>query len=573
MRRQIGSALSFVTRPGRAPRMERRALAQLFGAVGAALASGCDPLLCDCSPPRIELGTFPYHPLVMHLDLATLAYQLHGQSLVWPFDPFYEERTHDVGVGREELMARVRAWVQAQALVQAGVTTLGAYRGPGALAGFPDNPTHDPILYNYSRIHPWSDTVMNASAEWTEYLTPPEITGRIAEVYVSYRVAGGSETDVIVEPVPLARDDRDPDASDVLVAFEGGTGDKGELGQPASQSLMGFALLRSTGPSSYDVHISFRGSRSGSAARAALGALSTHYSSGNPDWITDLGFRQLSGGEGASQVTTTGSVSRGFAQSMKSLLPTVFLALEKLAERRPGSPPTNISVTGHSLGGALAQHFVSSVLLGALYGPDGAGPAMPASLAAWPWRHIKLVTFGAPLAGDVQWAEALTEKKLQSDFFDTPVSPYDTEARYVTDPEIVERLRDPSRPAGFRVLISTDAITTEKLVGGAHVGKTVYVNGDLITGWFGLPSFDAHEPINIRTYMSDALADSRTPARAWRYRPLTDLVPDRDESQAGSREEIAKLAAGVLRYYADRDLWFDAAAFTADVELMFTIAP
>ena len=136
----------------------------------------------------------------------------------------------------------------------------------------------------------------------------------------------------------------------------------------------------------------------------------------------------------------------------------------------------------------------------------------------------------------------------------------------------MERLRDPSRPAAFRVLISTDAVTTEKLVGGAHVGKTVYVNGDLLTGWFGLPSFDAHEPINIRTYMTDALGDPRTPARAWRCRPLTDLAPDRDESRAGSRKELEKLADGVLRYYADRDLWFDAAAFKADVELMFTIA-
>jgi len=58
-------------------------------------------------------------------------------------------------------------------------------------------------------------------------------------------------------------------ARDVLLVFEGGTGDKGDPGQPSSQSLMGFVLLRHapTGDH-YDVHVTFRGNRSGSAGRA-----------------------------------------------------------------------------------------------------------------------------------------------------------------------------------------------------------------------------------------------------------------------------------------------------------------
>ena len=40
-----------------------------------------------------DLGSFPYHPLVYHLDLSILAYHLYGQSLVWPFDPVTLNRT------------------------------------------------------------------------------------------------------------------------------------------------------------------------------------------------------------------------------------------------------------------------------------------------------------------------------------------------------------------------------------------------------------------------------------------------------------------------------------------------
>ena len=42
-----------------------------------------------------SLESFPYHPLVYHLDLSILAYQLYGQTLVWPFDPYYEELGDD----------------------------------------------------------------------------------------------------------------------------------------------------------------------------------------------------------------------------------------------------------------------------------------------------------------------------------------------------------------------------------------------------------------------------------------------------------------------------------------------
>ena len=70
-------------------------------------------------------------------------------------------------------------------------------------------------------------------------------------------------------------------------------------------------------------------------------------------------------------ISLTGEVSRGFARSMTSILPRAFACLRTVAHRKPGQPPAHIYVTGHSLGGALAQHFTSAVLLGNEYGPLG----------------------------------------------------------------------------------------------------------------------------------------------------------------------------------------------------------
>jgi hypothetical protein len=516
----------------------------------------------DTDPlPPAELGTFPYHPVVFELDLAILAYQLHGQSMVWPIDPYYEEHAGG-GTSRETMMALVREWAArrgpAQVTAMAG---LDAYRGPGVLAGLDDNPTHDPIVYDYARIHPWSHTITNNDGQWTEYLTPDAITGRIRDVYVSARPIGGDGSSVVLTQITPGRDDADPDATDVLCAFEGGTGDRGEDGQPASYSLMGFVLLRDTAGGGYDIHVTFRGSRSGSASRAALEALSSDEARGNPDWITDLGWDTVQ----AADVTTTGGVHRGFARTMQSILPGAFQCLENAAALRPGVAPTSIYVTGHSLGGGLAQHFASAVLLG--------DPGVPDTLRDWPWAQLKLVTFSAPRAGDYTWAAALSEGALDSAFYDPgPLETLDADALVVLDPVILERLHDTSRPAAFRVLISTDPITTTKIGGyGTHVGKTVYVNGTSFIDWLGVDTPLAHEPANVRKDITDAFADPRTPEVAFRYRPLTDLVPDRDAGEMGTPPEMEKLAAGLRAYYADQSIYFDDAAFTSDLDLRFAI--
>jgi hypothetical protein len=525
-----------------------------------AVASLCAACQIDEGPPPLaELGTFPYHPVVFELDLAIYAYQLHAQSMVWPIDPFYEEHAGPRGTSRETLIALIRAWSEA--------TGPGIYRGPGVLAGQPDNAALDPIIYDYARIHPWSDAISNNDGRWTEYLTPRAITGRIRDVYVSARATGTS--DVVVAHLVPGRNDADDDAADVLCVFEGGTGDKGETGQPALYSLMGFVLARDTHDGGYDVHVTFRGSRSGDALRAVTGAFSDKEASGNPDWVTDLGWDAVSASTGAGDITKTGGVHRGFARSMRYELPTAFACLDTIAQLRGGAAPTNIYVTGHSLGGGLAQHFASAVLLGDEYDVEH----MPASVRDWPWRELKLITFSAPRAGDYTWARALSKDALDSDFYDpSPVETVDADAQLVVDPSIAKRLLDASRPAAYRVLISTDPITTTKFGGdGTHTGQTVYVNGTSFIDWIGVVDSADHEPERVRKLMTDAMADQRTPGVAWRYEPLDVLVPDRNAAEMGTPAEMTKLAAGLRRFYADRNEYFDDAAFTRDLDLLFAI--
>lgn len=537
--------------------------------------SACANVLTSVDQEPVSLengdGDFPYHPLVYHLDLSILAYQLYGQSLVWPFDPYYEEMDNGKGE-RARTIQNVQSWLKIKGAEQTrNRAGLNAFRGPGVLIGAADNETHDPILYNYSRIDPWSNALTNAAGTWTEYSTPRKITGQIRDVYVCYRPAGAASSGRSFDRVPDRHNGRTADARDILLAFEGGTGDKGEAGQPASQSLMGFVLARQKSAGGYDLHIAFRGSRSGSAGRAVREAFSDGGATGNPDWITDLGYNRLTSGEGGGHISTVGAVHRGFARSMKSILPNLMHCLNKFAGLKKGVSPDNIYVTGHSLGGALAQDFVAAIHLGNQYGPAGTGAKLPASLRQWPWKQIKLVTYGAPRVGDETFARALTVNVLQSEFFSTSMNPLDRKHLKATDTTILPRLLDPARPAGYRVLNSRDPITSEKVAGGKHVGKTIYVNRPSVRDVLPPPDFSAHEQRQIRDYMIGSLSDQRIPALAMRYRQMDEINPERDEKKKGSPAEMRKLVAAIRTYYTNNGIWFDHAAFERDAELRMKI--
>lgn len=530
--------------------------------------AGCtqmQPFMKTDAAIKADLSGLPYHPIIYHLDLSILAYKLYGQTLVWPFDPYYEILA-EKKEGRKRTVEKVRSWATSKGMAHVrGGAKLGGYRGPGSLTGFSYNSNLDPIIYRYDHLYPWRRALTFADNLWTEHQTPSVITEKISDVYMCYRQNGKPASAVAVEKVATGGKPAAPDASDIVLAFEGGTGDKGVAGQPAAQSLMGFVLLRHLpGSKNYDVHIAFRGSQSGSVQRAALSAFSQDKAGGNPDWVTDLGYDRVGPKSGGGHISSKGSVHRGFSTSMKSIYPQLFACLSKVAQLQPQQPPNNIYVTGHSLGGGLAQHFVSSVLLGDWYGPNGQGISMPSQLRNWPWRKVKLITYSAPRAGDAEWAETLTTNGLESDFFTAPILTIDLKSLKADHPSIVPRLTNPYQPAGYRVLISNDPISTEKVAGGKHVGQTIYANEASL---FSLSTAAAHDPLQVRKLLLKILDDPSIPKPAAGYRQIDVMNKALLKDKRSTDKKLEDRASQIERYYSEYNPGFDQKSFRQDFHI------
>ena len=415
--------------------------------------------------------------LILELDLCILAYQLHSQSLIWPTDPYCEQllkHKKDEGRRRQEFAAEVtktfsRPFLGGQAVPPPNANA--DYHGPGACMGWQEtNSTLDPIISEYDRIDPWQPCFVRPLRHrepWLVYQAPTEITSKIGRVVVvSYDPYPGPYNPAPIFQVDDLTGGQQPrlnppqNAPDWLYCFEGGTG-----GDPRKDSdkkyalwgLMGFVLAthRATAPPPhYDVHIVFRGSRSGKLRPAE--AMSKK---GNPDWVTDLMVLSMHDERAISQ---TGQVSAGFAESQKRILPTVMECLDRIHKQKNGAPH-RIFVSGHSLGGALACHFASAVTLGNSYAYTKAQGAMPTDVQTWPWATMTVTTFGAPAMGDAAFMKA-----------------FDAAVRSCT-----------------RVWVLADPITA---VSPWHVGTSLCLTPPATDH---LTPGERHDPVTIRKYLGE----------------------------------------------------------------------
>ena len=368
-----------------------------------------------------------YANMIYHLDLCILAYHLYGQSLVWPMDPYYEQMDFGaVGDRRKNFMAEVRNKLNGRAFSShyANQTCRDAL---------------DPIIYNYDRMNPKQPSLYRPEVgQWLYFKPIPEIVDSIHTVYMS--TIGSSD------PVPISTNSINNSGTDHLYCFEGVFGLDGIQGftnkeTDGQKAMTGFILDKEVGTGllanigdTYDVHIIFRGSRSGKAARSIQEAtpnmklLSTSRK-GNADWVSDM---QMPKTKNYPEISNEGEVSIGFKLSLDTMIPCIKSCLEDIHSRR-GEAPRNIYLAGHSLAGALAGQFTSAMILG-----DGTY-LDKSKLPRWDFSKIKLRTYGCPTFGDRKFAKQWMLKNI----------------------------------ACQRIKVNLDPITSDPIPGITHVGELI----------------------------------------------------------------------------------------------------
>lgn len=288
-----------------------------------------------------------------------------------------------------------------------------SYAGPGFMrltqanqranppAGWTSKDKLDSVFSDYSIICPHLPGFVQpykGHDGWIVYRAPTTITNQIVGQvrmveYQSGHGPGTTDPKCTVKQVQLPAwvPAHAPNlGQDHLYCFEGGTGGNA-INEGKIWSLMGFILAAEDtslpAPRPYDVFIVFRGSRSGRLSkhhRVVQNALG----SGNPDWVTDLSFGTTHGCYRVSLHET----HSGFAVAMDTCLPTIKKAIGDLVVQRPAAP-RNIYVTGHSLGGALANCFASAMLCGSIR------QELQQAAPNWPWTSMCVWTFAAPPTG------------------------------------------------------------------------------------------------------------------------------------------------------------------------------
>jgi hypothetical protein len=388
---------------------------------------------------------------VFNLDLCVLAYHVYNQSLLWPLDPWYETWSRIGSSRRDNMLTAVHEVVAHQS----------GSRGPGSTrAGWPTDHHLDPVISDYQQIRPWVPCISRDDVGHRLFIADDTTMQRIREVVVSEYTdypglpdtAAGTASDPANGTAAFTTRLENPtahsEAADRLYAFEGCTG--AIEGRPGAWGLLGIVLERDLGNGDYDVHIVYRGSQSGDAYRAAFEGFVGER--GNPDWVTDMEFVKMVEDE---RFAPTGSVVRGLRDSTLSSLGTLLHCLAEINATR-SRPPKTVHVAGHSLGGGLAIQLAAAFAVGNM------ASSLDAELPNWPWQQTELTTYGAPKAGDDDFAE----------HFDRTVA------------------------AATRILVDGDPIT--KLPLNAHVGTELRLRSDF-SGTVN------HEPAVIRDCLIAAL--------------------------------------------------------------------
>ncbi|MDO9168029.1 MAG: hypothetical protein Q7U18_02880 [Methylobacter sp.] len=319
---------------------------------------------------------------ILQCDLAILSYHLYHQSVIWPLDPWYDVMTRSMSDRRTLFMNQVHEQCNSFDKEE-------GFRGPSSasFSGRSSNKSLDPVITQYSQLNPRLPAFTGTADGYVSIQTPAYITDKIKTVEVAqYKVAPNVSGDPGSSQVEIREICDYPDGTDHLIGFEGGHGLIASTTEPA-WSLMGYVLMRKDpkNPDVHDIHIAFRGSRSGgSIARTVVQALGSH---GNPDWVTDMANYKVEN----NWISKVGTVGKGFSYALQTCFGTVHHALKRL-DRIYGTP-RKITVTGHSLGAALASQMALAMTNGSF------SAYLVRDLPAWPWNSLRYVGWAQPTCG------------------------------------------------------------------------------------------------------------------------------------------------------------------------------
>jgi hypothetical protein len=251
------------------------------------------------------------------LEYSRFAYKAYAQSCQFPMDPFYESWGAGFKLSttaRDRLMENIH----------------DERETPKQDRKF------DPLMYHLDRTpNPHHGVVYRGGTDSNYILFQP----RPLDLSINRAKAFDLEGDAVNDGHQLAG------ATGTVRCgyFQGRTGMTENHPTAGWHSLLGAVLFD---PTTRSATIVFRGSRSGDGARAMLGA--QFKSRGSPDWVTDM--NHLKG----TQVGKYGgsTMACGFYFAYESCGDSLEAAFRWAVQ---GVKPRSIYVTGHSLGGALAQ--------------------------------------------------------------------------------------------------------------------------------------------------------------------------------------------------------------------------
>lgn len=159
-----------------------------------------------------------------------------------------------------------------------------------------------------------------------------------------------------------------------------------------------------------------------------------------PNWVRDFRVLQTEWRPPGGTVDFEGSkVHTGFLGAWNKLRAGVFSALEEYIGRVPAEDEYSLSVTGHSMGAAVATLMMAEIL-------TSGGTVIEGSLVpTLPWRtKLAMYTYGQPRTGNLEFAKGFHKACKAHPLFTNPW-------RVVNKGDIVPQLppRSPLNPVKY----------------------------------------------------------------------------------------------------------------------------